>query len=73
LGFCLIVLLVTATQATTDGKIGGPKPPASFDWRTVPQGNTLTPVKDQGPTCNSGWAFAAAAAYEQYVKRLNGT
>lgn len=46
--------------------------PTIWDWRTVSQGNTLTPVKDQY-LCNSGWAHAAVAAYEQLIKRANGT
>ena len=44
--------------------------PASIDWRTKIAVNT---VKDQGRTCQSGYAFAAIAAIEGRYKIKSGT
>ena len=37
-------------------------PPAELDWEK--KGGVVTPVKDQGASCNAAWAFAAVAAVE---------
>ena len=36
--------------------------PAELDWER--RGGVVTPVKDQGMSCNASWAFAAVAAIE---------
>ena len=42
--------------------------PPSVDWRVE---GAVTPVKDQGPLCNSCWAFAAAGALEGFYYLKN--
>lgn len=46
-----------------------PKAPAAFDWRD--QG-AVSPVKDQGYSCSSCYAFAAVAAIESQYYLLHG-
>ncbi len=50
---------------------GGPAAmalPDFWDWRNVSGEDWTTPIKDQGTSCESGWAFAALAAIESRVK-----
>ncbi|KAJ1296652.1 hypothetical protein BS78_01G318700 [Paspalum vaginatum] len=43
--------------------------PASVDWR---KNGAVTPIKNQGPSCSSCWAFVTAATIESITKIRTG-
>ncbi len=58
-----VTTTTTPNSACDEYKKTG-KLPASWDLRNVNGVNYITPIRDQGPTCGSCWAFAAIGTIE---------
>lgn len=59
----------TGVAPPPDGTRAAPGVPASY---TYCDASTCTPIKDQGLTCGSCWAFATTGTFEQVQKRADG-
>lgn len=59
--------LAKLTQPEPRGVAAASAPPASFDWRSTPDGNFVTAVKDQAG-CGSCVAFGTTAVLESMVR-----
>lgn len=60
-----------AARAQATSGVGAVGYPAAVDWRNTPNGNFVTPVRDEGSCC-ACMAFAAAATVESAMRIARG-